>query len=321
MNNSTPVFNRRNFSTMSSPVPGPLFHFVPPVFFLLGESLQSELSPLSRLPLFLPVVCFVDPSNSSEWNSQVLVGAGSSLMLCSVRRTPFRVSLHPAARRCHLLLLWSSDADLTSEVIKAFPRFPPSFLCITGPFFVLLCSYGGCRDDEYANRCTNMQIIQRFSTSTIILDDRETRNHLDETHSSVHFLQRAIYSVYNRREKQTVCRLLLWLTVPFDRWNQEICSSTFSDDLFFLNKFIFRTFQLWNQLSYWNSNRGLNSGAASENGCFMVGCRLAGWKSPDTTESRSPPDINEKLRLDAFPQQLFEILWNIYFISHNLLTI
>lgn len=110
---------------MLSPVPGPLFHFVPPVFFLQRESLQSFL-------LFL--ICFYSsqlfvlpvPSNSSEWNSQVLVSApGSSLMLCSIRRTPFRVSLHPAARRRNFLLLWSSDADLRSEVIKAFPHFPP----------------------------------------------------------------------------------------------------------------------------------------------------------------------------------------------------
>ena len=185
----------------------PTFQTVPLVSFIQRDSFQSGHSPLSHLLSFFPVVCFVDPSNSSEWNSQVLVGVpGSSLMLCSVWRTPFTVSLHPAARRCNLLLLWSSEADLTSEVIKAFPRFSPFFLCTTGPFFVL-CRYRGCRDDEYANRCTNMQKILCFSASTINPDDRENRNYLGEAHSLVYFLQRAIYSFHNSRVNPTVCRL------------------------------------------------------------------------------------------------------------------
>lgn len=45
-NNTPPIFNSRNVSTMVSPVPGPLFYFVPPAFFLQRESLRSEVAPL-----------------------------------------------------------------------------------------------------------------------------------------------------------------------------------------------------------------------------------------------------------------------------------
>lgn len=183
---------------MLSPVPGPRFHLVPLVFFLKRHFCW-------RVTFLLFLLSFRS-SRLFVWSTHLTALSGT-VKSSLERRAPLWCFAPFRGRRLSEPVC--SQTRQSSASLKSWCRFDIGANQSFSSFLPRFCVSQVRSLFSSALRmlcwwiCKWLHKYADNSASTIIPDDKESGTRWDETHSSVHFLQRDTFSSHNSREKQT----------------------------------------------------------------------------------------------------------------------